>query len=142
MARRAPGGHQGQELLLYLLTWSRCSTTIRWTASDYATTMIKSGTAAVRSSNLLKNGGSRAATTSLPGETRGLQKPSYPQASGVLAEEMAEAAERAGGLSRPAARSAGATRLEPRVRLTSRRRAASRRGCRGCRASRDRRLSA
>ena len=44
--------------------------------------------AAVRSSNLLKNGGSRAGYDILTGgDVRGLQKPSYPQASGVLAEE-------------------------------------------------------
>ena len=52
--------------------------------------------AAVRSSNLLKNGGSRAGYDILTGgDVRGLQKPSYPQASGVLAEEMAEARRRA-----------------------------------------------
>ena len=39
--------------------------------------------AAVRSSNLLKNGGSRAGYDILTGgDVRGLQKPSYPQASG------------------------------------------------------------
>ena len=52
--------------------------------------------AAVRSSNLLKNGGSRAGYDILTGgDVRGLEKPSYPQASGVLAEEMAEARRRA-----------------------------------------------
>ena len=52
--------------------------------------------AAVRSSNLLKNGGSRAGYDILTGgDVRGLEKPSYPQASAVLAEEMAAARSRA-----------------------------------------------